>query len=242
MKIAVLLALTAAAVAVTASAQDPGAKTRLDEFALPRAKADASVAQIAREGEVLLPEQPRDRAIASPPSPPAADAPLRQIAHPGEAPAATHLGPAQAPSAAGAPALSARAESKPGPVARLAGDDQCDPQRRTTPAELARCRRILELRAAEFSATAAPVLSAEQVLLAEQLQPDDMRIDRVGGMPRGKGTENADERSNQELAAALRQPVPAPPPREPEDTGATDASLAQVLQGLIVQMGGSSGP
>ncbi len=57
---------------------------------------------------------------------------------------------------------------------------------------------------------------------------------------------DADLQSNQELAALYLARQQAPPagntsPRE-EDKAATDASLAQILEGLQIQTGGSAPP
>jgi hypothetical protein len=154
-------------------------------------------------------------------------------------------------SAAGGPpdetqaAVSSTADSRPQGVAHLGGHDRCDPQ--LVQEELERCRRILELRAQEFNAPAAPQLSAEQRLLAEQRAEDEQpgRSPATRLRLASRDTPDADLQSNQELAALYlaRQQAPAASAAPPEDQQAAgDASLAEILQGLQVQTGGSAPP
>ena len=127
--------------------------------------------------------------------------------------------------------------------------ENCDPQNlqpNRSADEVERCRRILELRAAEFDAPAAPVLSAEQRIVVEQQRRDaGQGLDTPDMTNRALGQANdAESRSGQELASLVLSPTdgdPAVPPRTPEKP-ALDTSLSDLLQALVVQLGGQPRP
>lgn len=229
-------------------AQAQGDPVRLDEFAVGAAPDDPShVDQLAPgEDRVQGSPAPSERTILRPQA--AEGTPgkaLPQISAKGQAPEQAQLSTAGAsPDEAGA-AVSSTADSRPQAVAHLGGHDRCDPQ--LAGEELARCQRILELRAQEFHAPAPPQLSAEQKLLAEQ-RADDERPGRSAAARlrlASRDAPDADLQSNQELAALYltRQQAPsaaATPPEEQQPI--VDATLAQILQGLQVQTGGATPP
>jgi hypothetical protein len=246
MRAAALAAMTLlAGVSAPLLAQAASDPARLDEFAISLPENDRShVDQLAAgEDSPQGSPQPRDRATAaSQPSVPRTAA-LRQISPEDRTPQQPQLSKAGAPPDETQAAVSSTADSRPQGVARLGGHDRCDPQ--LAREELERCRRILELRAQEFNAPAPPQLSAEQQLLAEQRSEDE----QAGRSPAtrlrlaSRDTPDADLQSNQELAALYldRQQAPAADGAPPEDQQAAtgDASLAQILQGLQVQTGGT---
>lgn len=240
--------LLLASVSAPLLAQAQAASVRLDDFAVPAPENDRShVDQLAPgEDRPQGSPQPLERAIAvSQPSVPRATA-LRQISSQGQPSEPSQLSAVGASPDESQAAVSSTAESRPQSVAHLGGHDRCDPQ--LARQELERCRRILELRAQEFNAPAPPQLSAEQQLLAEQRSEDEQpgRSPATRLRLASRDTPDADLQSNQELAALYlgRQPAPpvssTPPDDQQGPTG--DASLAEILQGLQVQTGGSAPP
>jgi hypothetical protein len=247
--LAVRLAALALLVGVSAPAmaQTQANPARLDDFAVGATHDDPShVEQLApADDRPQGSPQPHDRAIATPEPPAPRATALRQVSRPDQPLEQAQLSTAGASPDASPAAVSSTADSRPQGVEHLGGHDRCDPQ--LAGEELARCQRILELRAQEFNAPAPPQLSAEQKLLAEQRVDDE----RTGRSPAtrlrfaSRDTPDADLQSNQELAALYlaRQQTPqanASPPEE--ERTAADASLAQILAGLQIQTGGSSPP
>ncbi|MET0374755.1 MAG: hypothetical protein ABW128_10920, partial [Rhizorhabdus sp.] len=146
--------------------------------------------------------------------------PLTQLAPPGR-------------TVAPSPALSQRADSAPGSTVKLIGADRCDPQSPDA-RDLARCRRIIELRAAEFSAAEAPMLSAEQSLLIEQQARErKLSVSRDSSARMARIAEDPNERTNQELAAVvLGSPAGDSLPRPDADPTSEASALAEVLQAI----------
>lgn len=250
---AVLAATLAAASAIAglppAVAQDPADKARLDDFALPSADRSTGVQQLST-GPRAVPAQPKGDRDVSVPRPPAPGGPLVQVAPSEDTILPVQRDPAQARSARGVSDLSARRDSAPGGVTALAGRDACDPQHRAAirdPAEAERCRRILELRSAEFDAPAPPVLSAEQRIIAEQQRRDigqgGLTTPDMTARALARATD-AESRSSQELAAVVLaspsadQTAASPAPERPE----ADTGLSDLLQALVVQLGGQPSP
>jgi hypothetical protein len=229
-------------------AQAASNPARLDEFAVAAAGDDPShIDQLARgDDRPQGSPQPRDRAVSAPqPSGPRSTV-LRQISTGGQEPEQPQLSrTGTAPDETQA-AVSSTADSRPQGVARLGGHDRCDPQ--LAGEEFVRCQRILELRAQEFTAPGPPQLSAEQQLLAEQRAEDEQpgRSPATRLRLASRDTPDADLQSNQELAALYLARQQAPPastaPPEDQQAAAGDASLAEILQGLQVQTGGSAPP
>jgi len=232
---------------VLAQAQpDPA---RLDDFAV------AAPAEDVSHVEQLVPvddpphgsPQPRDRAIAAAQPAASPDTDLSQISTKGQDSAQAQLSrPGASPDESRA-AVSSTADSRPQGVTHLGGEDRCDPQ--LAKEALERCRRILELRAQEFNAPAPPQLGAEQQLLAEQQAADDQRSGRSPATRlrlASRDAPDADLQSNQELAALYLGKQPAPPmsstPADDPQAPATDSSLAQILNALRLQTGGSAPP
>lgn len=249
--VAVLSATFAVSMALAQenSTQDGTNKARLEEFALPTADRSIGVQQLSSESREVPPQPVGDRDVSGPRAA-APTGPLVQVTPAGEAIRPVQRDPAQARSARGVSDLSARVDSAPGAVAVLSGNDACDPQNRPAllDAVMAEsCRRILELRAAEFDAPAPPVLSAEQRIIVEQqrrntgqegLKTDDMTARALAR------ASDPDSRSSQELASLVLPPPnggqPAPPVTP--DSPATDAGLSELLQSLVVQLGAPPSP
>lgn len=229
------LAAALGLVATTAPAQDNAAKARLDEFAAPTSTTGIVAEQVASPSAsaAVAVDQPVDRSIGSAQSMPATrtpatdqvapavpHAPVRQVSQPGDR---------QAQAAA---PLSRREEGRPQGTERLDGADRCDPQARSAEA-IALCKRIIELRAREFSATEAPRLSAEQELLARQSSATGGTLANLEWNERAPT--NAEERAAQELGfLALAEPGQTPPPEEEQPA---DSGLSEALRGILVQMG-----
>jgi hypothetical protein len=242
--------LAAAALLAGAStplaAQAQGDPVRLDDFAVARQSRDTlQVDQLPRdEGQTTEAAPPVDRKVtAEEPVAPAA-ARLPQLSAKGQSPQQTQISkPGGAPDESAA-AVSSTAQSRPQGVARLGGRDRCDPQ--LAEAERERCQRILELRAQEFNAPAAPELSPEQKLLAEQQTDEEgagrSTVTRLRLASRDDPDANLP--SNQELAALYlgKQAPPAPQQPPEETTPEGDAALAQILQTLQVAAGSQGTP
>lgn len=231
----VSIASVALASGAAGAAQERSDKVRIDEFA-PAAQAQptTTLGQIATSERTTATEQQLDRTVATaqPHRTPASQAVVQVGAGTTPAPL-TQVAPASDRSPFAGPAISRREDGKPTGTAALGGADRCDPRAQDA-AERALCRRILELRAREFTATEAPVLSPEQQLLAQQ-QVAGASISEAGTYARV--AENADDRLSQELGfLALSEPVPADRSASPSDTPAND-SLLEALKGVLVQMG-----
>jgi hypothetical protein len=243
-RLAASLLLASASAPVWAQA-DPA---RLDDFAVAAPTDNASrVEQLspARDAVAGSP-RPHERTIApaGPPAPPSAALP--QISAPGQAAEPVQLSRPGSRPDEGRAAVSSTADSRPQGVTRIQGHDRCDPQ--LAKEELARCQRILELRAQEFSAPQAPKLSAEQQLLAERRAAEEREAGSLAGRLRlaSRDEPDADLQSNQELASIYleRSRPPAPDTSAPADDqkAATNATQAQILEALQVQTGGAPPP
>lgn len=242
-----LSAVVALGLASPAYAQDGVDKTRLDEFAIPVSDAAGPpIEQLGDRADSLTPlSQPAaDHEVAVPGPAPAERAPVAQISRPGQDTPAQQLSERGEARQLAAGAVSSSSDSRPRATGPIGGSDRCDPQLESERFE--ECLRVLELRAAEFSAPEAPKLSAEQVLLAERgsdserlaSRSSDLRLKLAAGDP------DAEIASNQELASiyldrarAEGQPVPAP-----EGPPTDEAKLAEVLQGLQIDLSGVTAP
>lgn len=225
-----------------AGAQDVADKARLDEFAPPAAEVaglrieqldDAAASIDSSAGQAL------DRELTVPGPPQVERAPLPQLSQPGQTgPAQQQVSERGESRRLAAGSVSSSDDSRPQASAPLGGRDRCDPQLETQ--QLERCLRVLERRAAEFSAPEAPTLSAEQVLLAERgddgervaARSSDLRLRLAAGDP------DAEIASNQELASIYldrtrteTSPAAAEEPETPDE-----ARLAAILQGLQIEL------
>lgn len=218
-----------------AHAQDRSDRVRLDDFALPANQASLPLEQVTNGTPPPPPEQQRDRTLARPArSEPAGTAAAQLTGADDAGPVAQLADRAQSRTGlAGAPANPR--DRVPGAVQRIGGQDRCDPQ--LEQAALAECLRILELRAAEFSAPGPAVLSPEQRLLGELRDTDD-RLARSSAAMRLRyaitAEPDADLESNQELAAVYLGTPDAPTQPVPAETDQT-ASLVELLQNLGIQ-------
>lgn len=228
------------------AAQQQADPVHLDDYAVAaQAPATLEVDQLSVGGsQVAGSPAPHDRSVGTGQGDsPQATAQV-QLSSRGQNPQPAQLSKPGAPPDESSAAVSSTRQSQPQGVVRIAGQDRCDPQ--LAKAELDKCRRILELRAQEFSAPAPPQLSAEQRLLAEQRYDDASTADRsTAARLRLASREDPDAnlQSNQELAALyLHNPAPpAAPPAEQPAAPADDASLAQILNTLQVAASGGQG-
>ncbi len=235
---AALIAALGLAAGSAALAQQRSDRVRIDDFAAaPAAEPGVVLGQIAPNDALVTTEQARDRSVATAqPRPPSGAQDVAQVAPRNNSAPLRQVGTAGDRSPVAGPALSRREEGWPTGAERLAGADRCDPQAQDAQ-ERAQCLRILELRAAEFSATEAPRLSAEQELLARQAMKSgtslatDFMVDRAD-----KSLFDADERNSQELGflAFNQPPAPSEMPTEEE---AGNAALGEAIKGVLVLMG-----
>jgi hypothetical protein len=230
--------------AAPACAQEGGDRARLDEFAVPRGDAGAAIEQIDRGNQAIgaEPAVPSDRQLTVPGPAAAPRQPVSQLSRSDERGATRQLSDTTQSREVAAGSVSSSDDSRPQPAAALAGSDRCDPQ-----AESAQtgCARILERRAAEFAATEAPRLSAEQVLLAESEEDEDALAassSRVRLRLASNDNPDADLQSNQELAAIYLRRANAQPQQPQESEQAEDARLAQILQTLQISVPGGAAP
>ncbi|MCT2559216.1 hypothetical protein N0B51_09490 [Tsuneonella sp. YG55] len=230
-----LFCVTALAVPAAALAQVNADKARLDDFAAPGAPGGVEIGQIAAPRGPVIVEQEIDRALPAPPTPAAprqAAGGTQQISRGEAREPVGQVAPAGERSAQAAPALSRREDGRRSDAAPVGGNDRCDPQAGTE-REMAICRRILELRAREFSATEAPRLSPEQELLAREAHSDRVSLVDLAGRSGANRPLDAEERAAQELGF-LTLPSPMVPPVEEE---LPDASLSDAVKAVLVQMG-----
>lgn len=242
-------AIALAGLSAPLAAQAQGDPARLDDFAIKAQDSQVlQVDQLPSDGPRVGGSQASpDRAVATGQPPAPTGEPLPQLSAKGQSPRQAQLSKPGARPDESSAAVSSTAQSRPQGVVRIAGQDRCDPQ--LAGAALERCRRILELRAQEFSAPSAPQLSPEQRLLAEQ------RYDEVSAASRSADTRlrlasrddpNADLPSNQELAELYLQPATqAPPPQAPADSAQSEqsAALAQVIDAIqAAASGGQARP
>jgi hypothetical protein len=224
--------LLATVVAAAGHAQDRGDQARLDDFAVPQAPATLPVEQVSSGDTARLPEQHVDRTLARHGASNASAAMPAQLSTTGAGGAVAQLPSVRDSRLPSGTAVSNPADSAPGSIVRIGGNDRCDPQ--LTQKFYAECLRILELRSNEFSAPEAPTLSAEQRLLVEQRQRDEA-VAEVSPMLRlryATATQpDADLQSNQELASIyLPDPTPPAPTAPAEDPKAAD--LGELLRNM----------
>lgn len=218
--------------AAPVSAQD---RARLDDFALPASEQATAIEQLPSAGP-LPPAQRRDRSLAVPAPPAAAPRPLDQLTSAeAEAVAPNQLAGSAASRTLEPAAVSSSADSSPRGVQRIGGRDRCDP--RLDEDTRADCLRILELRAAEFQATEAPQLSAEQKLLAEEQRTDERYAPSNALRLRLASSQDPDAElsSNQEIAAIYLAGEEAPAsgaPGLPTEPGIPTGELIEALQAV----------
>jgi hypothetical protein len=224
--------LLATVLAASGHAQDRSDQARLDDFAVPQAPAALPVDQVSPRDTARLPEQRVDRTLAHPPASDATAAMPAQLSTPGSGGAVAQLPSVRDSRLPTGTAVSNPADSAPGSIVRIGGNDRCDPQ--LTQKFYAECLRILELRSGEFSAPEAPTLSAEQRLLVEQRQRDEAVAEVSPTLRLRYATASqpdADLQSNQELASIyLPDPTPPVPTVPAEDSKAAD--LGELLRNL----------
>ena len=238
-----LAAILTLALALPALAQQDSDKARLDDFALPQDQAGPRIEQLGAAAQSLpaAESSDSDRQLAIPGPPAVERAPVAQLSQPGGSAPAQQVSDRGESRELAAGSVSSTGDSRPQASAPIAGSDSCDRQLDTE--QLERCLRILETRAAEFSAPEAPQLSAEQALLAARgddgdrlaARSSDLRLRLAAGDP------DAEIASNQELASIYldrtqaQQGASTQQPAEPDD-----ASLAEVLQTLQIDVAGAA--
>lgn len=190
----ILLLLTAG----PALAQD---RVRLDEFAPPPTVPTIGIDQLPAAAPVVV-EQVPDRSVAIPELPEALPAPIDQLPTTDESLAQQQLTGPETSRRVAPWAVSSAADSKPGAAQRIGGRDRCDPQA-LHGAEQVECLRILELRATEFPAAEAPVMSAEERIVAAQDAREREMLASPGLRVRfaGEDDPNAELPANQEIAS-----------------------------------------
>lgn len=235
MKRRAALLFLALASGASLQAQERQDRVRLDDFALPAPEQPAPVEQVSSDEAAPLPEQARDRTLARPARTEPASATTAQLSAPDENSEVAQLATRSQSRAALAGAAANPRDRVPGAVQRIGGQDRCDPQ--AEKAAYAECLRILELRAAEFSAPGPAVLSPEQRLLGELRQPEERLTGTSAAMRLRYATASqpdADLQSNQELASVYLQTPETPVQQEPAEPD-KNASLAELLQNLGIQ-------
>ncbi len=153
----------------------------------------------------------------------------------------TQLAPAERSAVSSAP-LSNTGQSAPGAVARLEGNDRCDPQSNSV-MTIALCKKVIEQRAEEFARQRA-TLSPEQRLLADQSQRNSS-VDDKGSLIRRIGRNaDADARETQEIASLVLpgSPVDRPVPTEDLPVDSDAAALADLITAIGVAAGASPPP
>jgi hypothetical protein len=215
-------------------AQDRSDPARLDDFALPATGPSSQVEQVTKGPVSSPPEQTRDRTLARPArSEPIGTVPA-QLSAPNPSSDVSQLSSRGQSRLAPAGPATNPTDKLPGAVQRIGGQDRCDPQ--ASQAAYAQCLRILELRADEFNAPSAPVLSPEQRLLGV-MQPSEEGLVGSGGLRARQATRSqpdADVQSDQELASIyLAAPPGAEPLPQPEETDAS-GRLVELLESLNI--------
>lgn len=240
---AVACGLLGAVFSAPAHAQERGDAARLDDFALPEAQQALRVEQLSDGESSDQPQQHVDRTLGRPVQSDPGGAMPAQLSSTGESGAVTQLPSTRQSRLSLGTAVSNTQDSAPGSVVRIGGQDRCDPQ--LSQKFYAACLRVLELRSDEFNAPQAPVLSAEQRLLAEQRQREEGSAETSTALRLRYATAmqpDADLQSNQELAA-IYFGEPAPVPRDAPAETTDEPNLGEILQGLgITTIGPDSGP
>lgn len=241
-RLAAACGLAALLAAQGAAGQERSQDVTLDDFAVPSGSGELEVRQLSEDAAPLGTQTaPGDHGVDVPaagsanerdePSP-------RQISQQGQSDAGPQLSDGGDSRDLETQAVSQPGDSRPRPAAQLAGSDRCDPQQEAAPSE--RCKAVIETRAAEFQASEAPRLSAEQALLAQRgANPDvlapgspDLRLQLAS-----RGDPDAESRTNQELASIyLEQPPVSGPPSPAEVPPDTLEALAEMMEGLQGQL------
>jgi len=234
---AVLWCGGAAALLATAAFAQDADRVRLDDFAVPQsAAAPQRIEQLAPEDPTPLPQQAVDRTLARPAQSEEGGEMPAQLSVVGGGGAVAQLGSRSESRPAPGQSVSSTSDSKPGTVARIGGQDRCDPQ--LTQRFYAECLKILELRSDEFDAPQPAALSAEQRLLAEQRQREESLAGSSAALRLRYATAmqpDADLQSNQELAAIyFNEPTPTPP-SEPAEAP-EDGDLGDALKVLGIEL------
>lgn len=134
-------------------------------------------------------------------------------------------------SAAAADPLSRPRDGRTGAVARVEGQDRCDPQAAGSARNVSACANVIETRSEEFRRPDVVALSPEQRLLIEQRARE--RSGASAARRIGAGTVNPDSLDDQAIAAITLDrpagPEPAPDqPAQPLPSGA-DALINAIV-------------
>lgn len=125
--------------------------------------------------------------------------------------------------------LSRPSEGRTSAVARVEGDDRCDPAAEAAAERRQECARVIETRSAEFERIE-PVISAEQRLMIDQ-QMRDRAASAEGAARRLAGNVgDPDSLEEQGVASIVLNDVgqPAPPP-EPELPSQSSAAIIEAI-------------
>lgn len=223
---ALAMAALACVLPGTASAQD-GA-TDVEQLSPARAPDDA---RLPAQSQIASPD--RDRMATSDIDPatradPAAPVPQLSDRRDRRSPAQLYRG---GRTAQPSDPLSTPSQGRTSAVARVEGDDACDPAR-TEERDDARCARVIETRSAEFTPPEPTPLSPEQRLLVEN------RLRNADATRRLANSGNADSLGDQAIASvaldAARPRDPVAPEEDP--TQGLDPAVAAMVEAIARQV------
>lgn len=121
--------------------------------------------------------------------------------------------------------LSSPGEGRTAAVARVQGDDRCDP--RAPEGESAACRRVIETRAAEFVRPAPTRLSPEQRLLGEQRMMPAISA-QAAAQRLATNAANPNSIEDQSIASVVLGSRQAPAPTRPGETEPAEGDAAAI--------------
>lgn len=220
------MAILTLACAATAAGAQP-ARSDIDQLG---AQGESPIAQISSGSRDLI----RPPRVVSDPSPPsqlsvaddAVPAPPQLTDERGAKPH-RQLAP-RGRTAAASEALSQPAEGRTGAIAKVEGEDRCDPAEEGADRRV--CARVIETRAAEFARPPQGVLSAEQRLLIDQQLREGPADTRTAARRLGQTGFDPDSLEEQGIASvAIRGNAPTAPPDREDDATAIDPAVQAIL-------------
>lgn len=229
-----IAALAATAAAVPAAAQEQ----EQPQGSVTEASQINEIGSTARSVSIDATEAPQlseDRAATNAPQQLSdvnqSNRPVSQLSRNGDRRATPQLN-RDGPTAEPTEALSAPEDGRTGAIARVEGDDRCDPGERGGRNRPAACARVIETRSSEFARTEPTPLSPEQRLLIEQRnrmtmgsQASARRLATNAGDP--------DEIQDQAIASvALRGAVPVTRNEDEEQPAELSAEVAALVQAI----------
>ncbi len=129
--------------------------------------------------------------------------------------------------------LSRPSQGRTGAVARVEGDDRCDPQAHSQGERPRNCAQVIETRSAEFPAAEPAQLSAEQRLLIEQ-QIRSRNSIQSAVQRAGQGAVDPDLAEDQAVASIVLPEQPSQAPSEqPVAEDANSATATAIVEAII---------